>query len=248
MSIQDENRILVENIRKTAKNKGLSLTKLEKEFNFGNGTIGRWPQAKKYPPADRVEKIAKRLGVSVDFLWGRSKQVSSESDIAGYNMQVNPEAIADAVARKLANYSPDITDDVVEFPILGSVAAGYDHMGFEDWGLGNIIIPKEWLKGRSREDYFVLRVEGDSMYPMYMDGDIVLVLKQKTMNRPGEIGVVLYDDESTTLKRIDYVDGEDWMLLTPINPQYPPIKIEGEALEHCDVLGIPRMLIREINQ
>ena len=40
--------------------------------------------------------------------------------------------------------------------------------------------------------------------------------------------------------------GEDWMKLIPINPQYPPMMIENEALEECSVLGVPRMVIREI--
>lgn len=53
MNAQDENKILVENIRSLSKSQGTSLTRLEKELGFGNGTIGRWASAKKYPPADR---------------------------------------------------------------------------------------------------------------------------------------------------------------------------------------------------
>ena len=66
------------------------------------------------------------------------------------------------------------------------------------------------------------------------------------MNHSGQIGVVIYDDDKATLKRIEYVFGEDWMKLIPLNPQFPPIMIRNEALEHCRVLGIPKMLIRDI--
>ena len=84
------------------------------------------------------------------------------------------------------------------------------------------------------------------MYPDYRDGDLVLVLKQDTLNRPGEVGVINYENGELTLKRIDYEPGEDWLEMIPINPMYPPKKIEGIDLECCKVIGIPRLLIREI--
>ena len=142
--------------------------------------------------------------------------------------------------------APTITDDVVRLPVLGEVAAGYEHLCVQDWEGDSIEIPRSYLKGRPLEDYFMLRVQGDSMYPLYMDGDIVLVLKQKTLNRSGDIGVIRYDAENATLKKVEYVMGEDWMKLIPINPQYPPMMIENEDLEECSVLGVPRMVIREI--
>ena len=51
-----------------------------------------------------------------------------------------------------------------------------------------------------------------------------------------------------TLKKVEYVLGEDWMKLIPINPEYQPKTIEGADLELCRVLGIPKLLIREINE
>jgi len=142
---------------------------------------------------------------------------------------------------------PTVTKDYVAFPIIGEVAAGYEHFAEADQ-YGSVDIPQSWLKGRKASDYFVLRVSGDSMYPLYQDGDLVLVLKQSTMNHSGEVGVFIYDDDKATLKKIEYVMGQDWVRLVPINPNYPPQMIRDEALEHCRVLGIPKRLIREINQ
>ena len=84
------------------------------------------------------------------------------------------------------------------------------------------------------------------MYPLYQEGDIVLILRQETLNASGDIGAILYDGELATLKKVKYVKGEDWMRLVPINPNFPPATIEGEDLERCRVLGIPKLLIREI--
>ena len=86
------------------------------------------------------------------------------------------------------------------------------------------------------------------MYPIYMDGDKVLIVKQSTLNNSGDVGVVIYDDNCGTLKKVEYVKGEDWLELIPINPMYQRERIEGEKLEHCRVIGIPTLLIREIEQ
>lgn len=56
---------------------------------------------------------------------------------------------------------------------------------------------------------------------------------------------MLVGDEGT-LKKVEYVNGEDWLRLVPINPAYPPQKITGEELTKCKVIGIPKMLIRDI--
>lgn len=143
--------------------------------------------------------------------------------------------------------SPTLTDSFVTFTVLGEVAAGYDKYAMPDWTDGEIDIPVTWLSGRTQEDYFVLRVTGNSMFPTYQDGDIVLVLRSDTMDHSGQIGVVMYDDDKATLKRVEYVAGEDWMKLIPINPQYPPIMVTDERLEHCRVLGIPKMLVRKVD-
>lgn len=142
---------------------------------------------------------------------------------------------------------PNITEDYTTFPVIGEIAAGYDHIATESWDGDKIDIPNIYLKGRNKTDFFVLRVTGDSMFPTYQDGDKVLILKQTTLNYSGQIGAILYGDECATLKKVEYCNGEDWMRLVPINPNRPSIKIENENLEHCRVLGIPKLLIREID-
>lgn len=61
-------------------------------------------------------------------------------------------------------------------------------------------VPDTYLKGRKPEDFCTIHVRGASMYPDFRDGDIVLVLKQNTMNRSGEIGVISYGDDKMTIK------------------------------------------------
>lgn len=143
--------------------------------------------------------------------------------------------------------APTITEDTVTFPVIGDVAAGYEHIMIEDWEGDKIEIPASYLHGRPRSEYFCLRVTGDSMYPLYLDGDRVLVLKADTLQRSGDIGLVRYNNDMATLKKIEFAVGEDWMRLVPLNPEYAPRTIKGSDLEQCSVIGIPKLIIRAVN-
>lgn len=143
---------------------------------------------------------------------------------------------------------PTITENYTSFPVIGEVAAGFEHQALEDWEGDTVNIPDTYLKGRDKSEFFVLRVKGDSMYPEYQDGDRVLILKQPTVNYSGQVGVVIYDDELGTLKKVEYKQGENWLRLVAINPAYSPKKIENENLDHCRILGIPKLIIREVEE
>jgi len=141
---------------------------------------------------------------------------------------------------------PTVTQQVVRFGVIGEIAAGFDQYALEDFDTDEQVeIPLSYLHGQPRSDFFVLRVTGDSMYPLYMEGDRVLIQKAPSLERSGEIGAVVYEDYAT-LKKIEYVNGEDWMRLVPINPQYQPKLITGADLEQCKILGVPRLLIRTL--
>ena len=171
-------------------------------------------------PSDKIEGLANILGTSPSYLMGWEDNSKFPS--------------------------PNITDDYTTFPVIGEIAAGYDHIAVESWDGDTVDVPDSYLKGYRKEEFIVLCVKGDSMYPTYQDGDKVLVLKQPTMNYSGEIGAILYDDEIATIKKIEYKQGEDWIRLVPVNPTFPPMTIEGEQLEHCKIIGVPKLLIREI--
>ena len=193
------------------------------ETGISTATLSQWRSGLYKPTQKKIDAIEAYTNMPINaFLNGHP------------NVEKNCEA-------------PQISEDNVIFPVIGGVAAGYDRLAFSDWTGDSIEIPRSYLHGRKAQDYFVLRVNGNSMYPDYQDGDHVLVLKQSTMDRSGQVGVVIYGDENPTLKRIEYVTGEDWMTLRPINPQFPPVTIRNEELEHCVVLGVAKMVIREVS-
>ena len=100
-------------------------------------------------------------------------------------------------------------------PILGNVAAGSPILAEE--------CIEDYLTfdagGRSNE-YFALRVRGESMLNAgFLPGDLVVVRRQQTANN-GEIVVALLEDEAT-VKRLSRRNGETWLL--PENDDYSPI-------------------------
>jgi SOS-response transcriptional repressor LexA len=210
-----------DNLKALRYERHITQQQLADALGLSRSTIGMYEKGEREPDFETSEAIADYFNVRLD----------------------------DLVGRKNANalLSPTISTDTVTFPVIGEIAAGYNHCAVEDWSGETVEIPTYYLKGRKQDDFFVLSVKGDSMYPLYMDGDKVLILRQSTLNHSGEIGAIVYDDYAT-LKKVEYVNGEDWLRMVPINPQYPPKRVEGAELEQCKVLGIPKLLIREINE
>lgn len=214
---------MYDRIRRLREDKDISQEELARRCGYSSrSTISKIEKGERNLTGDKIQVIADVLGVRPSYLMDGEEPTSLRA--------------------------PEVTEDTVIFPVIGEIAAGYDYPAYEDWSGDTVEIPKSYLRGRSRDDFFVLSVKGDSMYPQYMDGDKVLILKQSTMNRSGEIGAIIYDGDMATLKKIEYVDGEDWVKLIPINPEYTPKTIRNEDLEQCHVLGIPRLLVREIEQ
>ncbi len=206
------------------KKNNMKAVELSEKTNIPKSSISQYMSGYAKPNGERIYLISKVLGVS-------------EAWLLGYDVPMK---------KTISFPTPTITEDYTTFPVIGEVAAGYEHIAVEDWEGDTVDIPNTYLNGRKKDDFFVLRVKGDSMFPMYQEDDKVLILKQSTMDYSGQIGVVMYDDDKGTLKKVEYAMGEDWMRLVPVNPNHPIVKIENEDLEHCRILGIPRLLIREI--
>ena len=108
-----------------------------------------------------------------------------------------------------------IRTEMVNLPIIGNVAAGSpilaeecieDYLTFDTGGRG--------------DEYFALRVRGESMLNAgILPGDLVVVRRQQTASS-GEIVVALLEDEAT-VKRLSRRNGEIWLL--PENDDYSPI-------------------------
>lgn len=136
-------------------------------------------------------------------------------------------------------------DGLISFEEIGTICAGFNG-SINETPTGEIVeIPLSMLKGGEKEEFFVLRVQGNSMYPRILEGDRILCKRCSSVDN-GNFAVVLYDGECATVKKVHYVNGEDWLELIPINPEYEIKRIEGRELEQCRVLGKVVKLIRDL--
>lgn len=216
-----------ERLKEALRIRNIRQIELSEKTHIPKSAICQYLSGRFEPKQNRLSIIAAVLDVSEAWLMGYDVSISRENSKTNFPI-------------------PNITNDYTTFAVIGEIAAGYDSVALEDWEGDTVDIPNEYLNGRNRDDFFVLRVKGDSMYPDYKEGDKVLILKQTTLNYSGQVGVILYDGELASLKKVEYKKGEDWLKMVPVNPMHPTKKIEGAELENCRILGIPRLLIRNI--
>jgi len=107
--------------------------------------------------------------------------------------------------------------DLVEIPLLGTVAAGLPVLAEENFD-GNILLHRSMLKKNKK--YFALKVKGDSMSGIgILEGDTAIIEKQNSV-RNGDIAVAVID-EAVTLKR--FYRESSRIRLQAENPAYKPI-------------------------
>jgi repressor LexA len=110
-----------------------------------------------------------------------------------------------------------------QVPIIGRIAAGEPVLSNEHFD-GSL----DTARLRDLHSDFALRVSGDSMRDAgILDGDLVLV-RQETTPRNGEIVVALIGDE-TTVKRFYSERGR--VRLVPENPDYQTIEVTARSPE-----------------
>lgn len=129
---------------------------------------------------------------------------------------------------------------VVSIPLLGTVKAGYNYLAEENW-IGNVDIDK---KLADSGEFFALNVKGDSMSPVLIEGDIVIVKKQDDFEN-GDIVVALINGDEATIKKAKKSDSS--ILLRPFNNDYDPLIFTYEEMKSIPVkiIGIVKQLKRE---
>lgn len=154
-------------------------------------TLNRYVLTQREPKVGAAAAMALKLGV--DPLW-----------LQGYDVPQIREEIPGLIPVK-REYT---------IPILGVIRAGEPILAaqaIEGYASADVVNP---------EEYFYLRVTGDSMINAGIrDGDLVLLRRQDTAEN-GQIVACLVDGEDATLKRFRAQKG--MVILQPENPDYEP--------------------------
>lgn len=176
---------------------------------------------------DKMYILAKALNVS-------------EGWLMGYDVDKDRDWIEDE------DYSTLMIDNgryieteikTIKIPVLGKVPAGTPIEAIQDV-IGYENIPATMLN--SGENYFALKIDGNSMSPDYKSGDIIIVKQQEDCNS-GDDCVVMVNGDDATFKRV--IKQNNAIILKPLNNEYEPyyftskeiitkpVKIIGVAIE-----------------
>lgn len=124
-------------------------------------------------------------------------------------------------------------------PVLGTVKAGYNYLAQEN--VIDYIDPS--MNITDPENYFGLVVKGDSMAPLFDEGDYLIVHKLDGEFSTNDIGIVLINGDEATVKKV--VKTDTGIELHAFNPYYPPKKFTYEEMEKLPVKVIG-VVVRQI--
>lgn len=172
-----------------------------------------------------LPEIARELGVSVDWLTGKSDDSHKDA--------LSAEMIADQL-------------DAV---LLPEVEVSYSMGGgnvIEDWPVvRQVPFSRSWLRGfttSSPEHLAVARGEGDSMMPTILDGDLVILdLSDRTIRQQDRIYALSYGGLGM-IKRVRALPDGSYQINSD-NPAVTPIlAAEGEMYTVARVCGVVRRI------
>lgn len=206
-------------LRQAREEKDISLEEAGNKVGVNKSTVLRWENGMtekfKIPT---LEILAEFYGVNPSWLMGH--------DVSKYNKESKTDLLGNLV-------SP--------IPILGIVKAGYNYLAQENI-IGTIDVEKS-LVGDG-DDYFALEIKGDSMFPVLIENDIVLIKKQDDFDN-GDIVVALINGDEATIKKGKKSDAG--IFLQPLNTSYEPLIFTYDEMETIPVkiIGVVKQLKRK---
>ncbi|MDB5388706.1 MAG: lexA [Planctomycetaceae bacterium] len=131
---------------------------------------------------------------------------------------------------------PEAVAELIEIPIVGTVAAGLPVLAEENI-VGHVIIEGS-LARRGR--CFALQVVGDSMILAGIKAKDLVIVRQQAVAENGDIVVAMLEGEAT-VKRLSIC--EEVVQLCPENPKFQPIVVDPDQEFRIlgKVVGVRRM-------
>ena len=170
-----------------------------------------------------LEEIGNAIGIKSKstiskYLSGNIQNIKRSQIVKLANLfNVSPAWLAGFTDQKYDNYN-----NKQVFPLLGTVKAGYDYLASENI-IGYVSVDK---KISDIENYFALKVVGDSMQPVLYEDDIIIVHRQSDVES-GEIAIILVNNDEATVKKV--IKYNDYIELIAFNSYYPPRKLDKKS-------------------
>ena len=194
-----------------AKKQGKSITYLCGLIGRYRGYMKDISKASSAMPMEYLQIIAADLGTTPEYLLFETDNPSvmkNDSNVRGFSMERS----------------------VTTIKVYGTIPAGVPVEAIEDV-VDTEEIPTAWLQGD--REYFALRIKGDSMYPQYLEGDIVIFRKTDTCET-GDDCVVYVNGQDATFKRVKRLD-DGTIILQPLNANYAPYTLSAQQVQELPV-------------
>ena len=197
----------------------------------------------------KIKQMRKQFGIGAEIV--AENAGITKSTLYRYEkgeIEKIPMAVLEKIAKTLGCSVLAFTDladntpserDVVYIPVVGRVSAGIGNLAeqyhecYESASASSI---------SSGENYIYLRVTGDSMYPIFMENDLVLVQAQNQVDS-GSYAVVIIDECDGVIKKV--IIEEDYIELVSINPMYPPRRFAGNDMSRIKICGLVKEIKRK---
>lgn len=208
------------------------------EIGVATGTMSSWITHDRIPKADVAVRIAKALGVSVEYL------VAEDDEEMIFEQEALKRDLSRVVQRRGVIVTPrnqeimlHDDDDVVMLPVLEQkVSAGYGAVMIDSQETGDRVPVLRRLVARyDLSTLKAVEVRGDSMTGVNIfDGDIVVFAAGYIS---GEGIYVLSVHGDVLVKRIQFDSFEQTVRISSENPRYPDVKIVSEDSDNMKIHG-----------
>lgn len=196
----------------------------------------------KNPRRDNVERVAKALGVSVEWLWSGNPRLAPS-----LAAEEASSSQGDSAAQPLENQEPEYPrtpheDDyalIPQYTARGGCGAGFlnGHVEVK----GSLAFKREWLaKMKAKpENLRVMYAHGESMEPYIFEGEVVLFDISEKEPRDKKVFVIRRPDGDISIKRLaQRLDGT-WIVSSD-NPDKTRFRDETylpDALHEIPIVG-----------
>lgn len=233
------NKELGKYLRDIREQLGYSIYDVNKLCDISPSYLSLMENGKRKPSAIILKKIAPIYSLNYLDLYEKAGYIDLINDEKYISTGTTPDNIYDQLKNIGTMYISNT--EMVKIPVLGVVKAGYDYLAQENW-IGTIDVEKNIVNDGSK--YFALKVVGDSMSPVLIQDDIVVIKKQNDFEN-GDIVVAIVNGNEATIKKGKKTDSS--ITLQPLNPSYDPLVFTYDEVKSIPVtiVGIVKQLKRD---
>ncbi|HBI3616725.1 TPA: helix-turn-helix transcriptional regulator [Staphylococcus aureus] len=216
---KERNIIIAKNIRKFLNDSNMSQKKLAELINIKPSTLSDYLNLRSNPSHGVIQRIADVFEVGKSDI---DTTYKDDNDITSIYNKLTPPRQSNVLkyaTNQLEEQNND-SDNLVDFNSYIQEKSEVDIYGCASAGIGerlyNEPISKEFVRGYVPAHDIALKVNGDSMEPLFKNGQIIFIEKSHTI-KDGQIGVFIINGDAY-VKKV-YVE-DNRLTLVSLNKKY----------------------------